>query len=208
MEKFLALPSEKQKTILDAGFSCFGRMGYKKASAKDIAVAAGISKSMIFHYFGSKKGMYLYLAQAAYEEVINAFQGVRDLETADFFDRILAAARCKVTVLDKHPLLITFLSSLYFETDDEVLAEIKEFLKQSEVFRNEFTLSDIDMFKFKNSVKPELLLKLLVRYAEGYVSSMPLSGRVDIDALAAEFTECIFMLKDNFYKEEYRDERN
>lgn len=208
MEKFLALPIEKQQAILDAGFSCFGRMGYKKASVKDIAVDAGISKSMIFHYFGSKKEMYLYLAEAAYKEVMDAFGENFELQTKDFFRRIFAASKCKMKVIKKHPLLMTFLSGMYFEKDVEVYTEIQEFLKQGEFFRNKFTLSDIDNSKFKDTVKPELVLKLLVRYAEGYVSSVSLNTEADLEALMEEFTECMHMLRVNFYKEEYRDECN
>ncbi len=55
MEKFLNLPIEKQNDIIDAGLIAFGTNGYKKASISDIAKAAGISKSMIFHYFRTKK---------------------------------------------------------------------------------------------------------------------------------------------------------
>lgn len=62
LDKFLALPKEKQKAILDGAMQVFGSAPYKKASVGDIAKAAGISKGMVFYYFGSKKELYLFLA--------------------------------------------------------------------------------------------------------------------------------------------------
>jgi len=47
--------------ITDAALKSFGTNGYKKSSISDIATGAGISKAMIFHYFGTKKALYLYL---------------------------------------------------------------------------------------------------------------------------------------------------
>jgi len=55
LDKFFSLPNEKQKIIIDAALRTFGANGYKKASTNDIAFAAGVSKAMIFHYFGTKK---------------------------------------------------------------------------------------------------------------------------------------------------------
>lgn len=55
MEKFLSLPMEKRNLIIDAALKSFGLHGYKKASISDIASSAGISKAMMFHYFGTKK---------------------------------------------------------------------------------------------------------------------------------------------------------
>jgi len=99
MEKFLSLPPEKQKKVIDSAFFVFGDLGYRKASAKDIAVAAGISKGMIFHYFGSKKALYLYLVDFARNIVLSGVQNHFDENNTDFFDRILMAARIKTEAL-------------------------------------------------------------------------------------------------------------
>lgn len=63
MEKFLNLPVEKQNIIIDAALKNFAVHGYKKTSISDIASSAGISKAMVFHYFGTKKELYVYLVR-------------------------------------------------------------------------------------------------------------------------------------------------
>lgn len=203
VERFLALPEEKRKSIIDAGLQIFGKMSYKKASVSDIATAAGISKAMIFHYFGSKKNMYLYLIQYTFDLIIGANQSGMDPTVTDFFDRIIQGTNVKLSVIRRHPALISFATSYYYETDPQVAAELSGIRTRGDSWRGGFVLTDVDRSKFKASVQPELVLNILVKYAEGYVGSMPLSEPGDVDALLNEFTEALTMMRNNFYKEEY-----
>lgn len=203
MDKFLALPQEKQERIIEAGFHCFGKMGYKKASVQDIAKIAGISKGMIFHYFGSKKDMYLYLIQISSAEISEAFQNGFDNTVTDFFDRFLMLTNCKINCMKKHPSLLAFFASLYMETDPEVVEETQIILEQGKKMRIESLLNSSDKAKFKKPDYAELTWKLLVGYGESYANS---AMSMDIEGLATlqkEFEACIFMLRQNLYKKEY-----
>ena len=60
-ERFFSLPKEKQKAILNAGYRVFSQNSYKNSPMSEIAQAAGISKSLLFHYFHNKKELYLHL---------------------------------------------------------------------------------------------------------------------------------------------------
>ena len=54
-EKFFSLPAEKQQAILNAGYRVFSQNSYRKSPMSEIAVEAGISKSLLFHYLRNKK---------------------------------------------------------------------------------------------------------------------------------------------------------
>jgi len=60
---------EKQNLIIDAALKTFAMHGYKKTSISDIASTAGISKAMVFHYFGTKKELYLYLVNTCVDSI-------------------------------------------------------------------------------------------------------------------------------------------
>lgn len=203
MEKFLNLPIEKQNDIIDAGLIAFGTNGYKKASISDIAKAAGISKSMIFHYFRSKKELYLFLAEYSTNTIISEMRTNLDGAERDFFQRIRIATEIKVSVIRKHMAILTFLKSLYFETDEEVAKEIKAMMAQGEAFRSDIALSGIDLTKFKEGVDPNLVMKMLTWFAEGYVSQFRDKVEFDLDDINREFYQCLDLLKQNFYKEEF-----
>lgn len=203
MEKFFALPREKQARILEAGYQCFGRMGYKKASAQDIATAAGISKGMVFHYFGSKKGMYQYLLQSSYREVTAAFQAGFDPAVTDFFDHMLMFSNCKVSCLAKHPSLLAFLTSIYNETDPEVTDLTQKILEQGSQIRTDDLMSVEDLHKFKKPEYAALTKSLLMNYGEKYVKDAPAMNVEQLADYQKEFEACLAMLKENLYKEEF-----
>lgn len=63
-EKFYALSEEKQSQILNAAYKVFATNQYKKAPTSEIAAEAGISKSLLFHYFHNKLEMYIFFMEA------------------------------------------------------------------------------------------------------------------------------------------------
>jgi hypothetical protein len=61
----------------------------------------------------------------------------------------------------------------------------------------------MDVSKFKDGVDPMLVMKILVRYTEGYINELPNHAAIDLDTVYQEFNECIRLLRNNLYKEEY-----
>ena len=56
--KFFDAAKEKQDRIINAALQVFAVNGYRHASTDEIVRIAGISKGLLFHYFGSKLGLY------------------------------------------------------------------------------------------------------------------------------------------------------
>ncbi|WP_151736942.1 TetR/AcrR family transcriptional regulator ['Paenibacillus yunnanensis' Narsing Rao et al. 2020] len=203
MEKFASLPAEKQTQIIDGALQAFSINGYKKTSVSDIAAAAGISKAMVFHYFGTKKALYLYLIKFCSQIVMNAITEKFDKDVTDFFERIQMVSMIKILAMQKHPAILSFLSSILFEKDEEVRQDIQFILAMGEGFRNQIAFDGLDISKFKDGVDPKLVMKILVRYSEGFVSELPSDEVIDPEALYREFDECTRLLRTNLYKEEY-----
>ena len=78
--------AEREKLILDAAAQEFGAKGYARGSTAVVAAQAGISKPMIYEYFGSKDGLYLTCLEHAgsrlVEAVAKAQKGPSDLTRA------------------------------------------------------------------------------------------------------------------------------
>jgi AcrR family transcriptional regulator len=203
MEKFLNLSKEKQNTIIDAALKTFGTNGYKKTSISDIAAAAGISKAMVFHYFGTKKALYLYLINLCGTIMINEINEKFDNSVTDFFDRIKMSSNIEISVMKRHAAIPSFLASAYFEDDEEVKEDLKAIFASSEDFRNKIAFEGMDTSKFKEGVDQKLLMKMLLWMAEGYTKEMSNKTEINFDTMLEEFNECLDMLKNNFYKEEY-----
>ena len=203
MEKFLRLSVEKQNTIIDAALKSFGTNGYKKSSINDIATGAGISKAMIFHYFGTKKELYVYLMNLCSNTLMNEFDEKFDNTVIDFFGRISISTNIEIAVMKKHPEILSFLTSMYLENDQEVKGDIEISLKKGEEFRSKITVDSTDDSKFKDGIDSKFVMKMFGWLAEGYLSQ--LSGKLGLDSEALykeinEFNKCIELFKSNFYK--------
>jgi TetR/AcrR family transcriptional regulator len=199
----MRLPEEKQKIIIDAALKAFSTNGYKKASVSDIATAAGISKAMIFHYFGTKKALYFYLINLCGNIVINEIDEKFDYTITDFFERIKLATNIELSVMEKHSAIPNFLASMYFENDEEVKEDIKAILAKGEGSRNKIAFDGMDTSKFKDSIDPKLVMKMLSWLGDGYTKQLSDKAETDYGSVFKEFDECLNLLKNNFYKEEY-----
>lgn len=203
MEKFLNLPKEKQNVIIDAALKTFGTNGYKKTSISDIANGAGISKAMVFHYFGTKKALYLYLVNLCGSIMMNEVDEKFDNSITDFFERIKMSSSIEISVMKRHTAIPSFLASAYFENDEEVKDELQGIFNGGEDFRNKIAFDGMNTSKFKEGIDLKLLMKMLVWMAEGYTKQMSNIPVNKIDTMLEEFNECLDMIKNNFYKEEY-----
>ncbi len=203
MERFLKLPFEKQSFIIDAALKTFSKNGYKKTSVSDIAAAAGISKAMIFHYFGTKKALYIFLIYYCRNIITKEVDNKLDYANHDFFERIRLATAIKISILKKHPAMSAFLTNMYFEEAEDVREDIKTILSEGEVFRNTIVFESMDYSKFKEGIDLKVLMKMFSWISDGFAKQMQNNDAVDFDALNNEFEDCLKLLENNFYKEEY-----
>lgn len=202
MESFFNLRAEKQEHIINAAFTVFGRNGYKKASIADIAKEAGIAKGMVIYYFGSKKNLYVFLTQLCGKLLMEEIEKGLDTSITDFFDKIKMASDIKVAMMKKHPAIISFLTSVYYETDEEVADIIEKFKDKGFHDREKILLDNTDLSKFKDDVNPKLLDKFFVWTSEGLANDLLTNGSMEkVDEFIREFYDILDIMKKYFYKD-------
>ena len=92
-KKFFALPVQKQEAILNAGFCVFSQNSYKKSPTSEIADAAGISKSLLFHYFYNKRELYLFLWEKCAQITMEALEKSGCYEQTDLFHEFRSSGK-------------------------------------------------------------------------------------------------------------------
>lgn len=88
-EAFEKLSDDKKELILSAGMKEFSQKPYKEASTDSITKACGISKGLLFHYFGSKKAFYFYCLESAMEKLTAQAQSKEEVN--DFYDILFSS---------------------------------------------------------------------------------------------------------------------
>ena len=93
-EKFFNLPIEKQERIINAGYRVFSQNSYKKSPMSEIADAAGISKSLLFHYFLNKKELYMFLWDNCAKTTVQYLTEYKCYEQKDLFEMMYREILC------------------------------------------------------------------------------------------------------------------
>ena len=75
-------PAERRDLLLELGLELFGEGSYDALSTEEIAERAGISRGLLFHYFGSKRGYYVAVVREAADRLLERSQAVGDEVTA------------------------------------------------------------------------------------------------------------------------------
>ncbi|MCL2052384.1 MAG: TetR/AcrR family transcriptional regulator [Lachnospiraceae bacterium] len=117
-EKFFDLKKEKQERMINASLKIFARNGYQYASTDEIVKEAGISKGLLFHYFGSKLGLYTFLADYCVRYMKMEISNLSGKET-DYFAILKDIEAAKLSALKNFPYLQQYLSTMEKETDSE-----------------------------------------------------------------------------------------
>lgn len=150
--KFLNLDKEKQDRIINAAIKEFAQKGYDHASTNEIVKVAGISKGLLFHYFGNKKQMFLFLFDHCYELIADHFYQKIDLTEKDFFTRIRQAVIIKMELLKTYPDLFKFIEEAYLEDSPEVKMEVDKKIKELNEVNLGKVYEGIDFSKFRNDM--------------------------------------------------------
>ena len=94
--------------LLKTAITLFSARGYDGVSISNIVAQAGVSKRMVYHYFGSKTLLYQEALSYAYNELRekeqDAMRGITSLETA-----IKCLVRVYIYFPSEHPLYASLL---------------------------------------------------------------------------------------------------
>jgi AcrR family transcriptional regulator len=93
--------AEREDAMLRAAGSAFARHGFHGASMDAIAAAAGISKPMLYSYFGSKQGLYAAYVERSGRALMTAMREAAPVE-APAAERLEAGARAFFDYVDEN----------------------------------------------------------------------------------------------------------
>lgn len=97
--------SDVRQRVLDAALTFFTNKGYAATSVREIVAAAGVTKPVLYYYFGSKEGLYLAIMDGVsgrYETLVSDladYRGSARQSILRFFTGMFDATRENLTVV-------------------------------------------------------------------------------------------------------------
>lgn len=201
-QKFFALPKEKQQAILNAGYRVFSQNSYKKSPVREIADAAGISKSLLFHYFRNKLELYLFLWDKCAEITIEYLTVFHCYEQEDLFESMYRGMQAKLHLMKEYPDMGAFVLKAFYEKEPEVCTAIQESYHRYFNLKADKTLLNLDPKQFIPGIDIQRMYQDMYWASEGYLWEMAQRGDMDIERMERDFTDMIRFWKSIYLRKE------
>jgi len=214
--KFFALEDDKRARIINAAMKEFLH-GYNAAKTDNIVREAGISKGLLFHYFGTKEKLYDFLIenavaviQAEYVDLINTHQ-------PDLLDSVWQMSLLKHDLSKRFPTIFDFLTSTYMDTRHPMNPEQAARLARFATMRNKVLdemLEHCDKSLFREGIDPMKAINIInwtlagaaedmakrAMAVDGGLASVGEVARTDYAAYMEEFKVYLDIFRCCFYK--------
>ena len=201
-ERFFSLPPEKQQAIIDAGYRVFSQNAYKNSPMSEIAAEAGISKSLLFHYFRNKKELYLYLWDEAARLTIRALIDCGCYGQKDLFTSMERGMRAKMELIRRYPHMAGFTIRAFYEKDQEICAAIQASYHRYFNLKADKTRIDLDPAQFIPGLDVPMMYREMYWASEGYLWEMVQRGDVDMERMERDFTALMAFWKSVYLRKE------
>lgn len=201
---FNQLDETKKLRIINAALSEFADKGYAAASTNEIARKAQVSKGSLFHYFGTKEKLYIWLIEYGIKLIETALYANEQLHQEDFIEVLVQSALIKMKVFQEYPALKDFFLRIY-QTDqidqDPWAGQLTRVMSKFQ----STALDRVDTKKFRNDLKTAEALRISYWIIDGMGKDYIQSGQgFGPDDLLKLTTDMMTTLKKLIYKEEYQ----
>ena len=122
-----AADADLKERILLSAIEEFGRLGYDAASTNVIVQHAGVSKGLLFHYYGNKEKLFLECINYTFSRIGDHFSEHFPFTDDDLFHRIRFSLSAKMDFYREHPMLMEFASKLW---DSEQKPEFEKLIRR------------------------------------------------------------------------------
>ena len=201
-ERFYTLPAEKQQAILNAGYRVFSQNSYKNSPMSEIADAAGISKSLLFHYFHNKREFYLFLWDKCAETTIEYMTEYGCYGQTELFESMERGMRAKMEIIRKYPDMGTFTIKAFYENDEAICDAIQESYRKYFSLKADKTRLNLDPAQFLPGLDVAMMYREMYWASEGYLWETVQSGNIDINQMEKDFKKQIAFWKSLYLRKE------
>lgn len=205
--RFESLPEEKQARIREACIQEFVNHGYEQASTNRMTERAGISKGLLFHYFGSKGDLFLYLVDYVSGYFYDRFLAA-PLETpGDIFDRITLWGLKKLQMFADNPLYYQFLMLAFLDRPKDLEGALAQRYQMLSERGYGLLLKDLDTSRFREDIDQAKAVEIILMTMDGLgkkymelLRNVPDRGLSRMEEIRQEIEEYQRILKVGIYR--------
>ncbi|MDR0325669.1 MAG: TetR/AcrR family transcriptional regulator [Oscillospiraceae bacterium] len=168
--KIMSMEPEKRGRIINAALEEF-RNGFHHASTDHIVREAGISKGLLFHYFGTKEGLYSFLLWYAFDVMVKEYIDLINYSERDIIERLRQMVLLKQDLAYKHPNLSDFLLAAYTREREDPSDQFSGMYQAVQADLTGRLYENVDRSLFRDDVDAEKAINIIQWSLFGYSNS-------------------------------------
>lgn len=202
--KIMTLDEEKRKKIIAVSLKEFTK-GYDAANMDHLTNKAGISKGLIFHYFGSKKGLFLFLLKYCAKIMDEEYSKVI-LKDRDFLENIRIVGNLAMEMSYRFPDVYAFIGKAVFSISQVFPQGAPKDLPNSNQKLLEKIMRISDKSLFRDDISNDKAQNIALWTLRGFSDSLLKYGnnvedyQKNYDEMMKEFEAYMDVLKKLLYK--------
>lgn len=192
--KFFDLKKEKQDRMINAALKVFAQQGYRHASTDDIVREAAISKGLLFHYFGSKLGVYTFVYDYSVRYMTLELSSCVDNKCTELFTLMKQVEAARMHAMRGYPYMQLFLNRSMTEDVSEALLAIEE---KRDLLNDtyDYIWQKADYSTLPETVNGELLHRMLEFSVKGLMAERLQDASFQPEMLYEEIVAYLDMMK-------------
>lgn len=194
---------DKKERIINSAMKEFSLNTFQKASTNTIVKEAGISKGLLFHYFGNKETVYRYLEYFVFKVMTESIIDELNWNQKDIFLRLKEITLIKFKVFQDYPYLADFSLNVFKDKTIEDIMDINPDFPL-ELYSKIYT-HNIDYSLFKKEIDKDKAIDIIRWTLEKYSDELRVKiekGQMTVDysLIEKDFFSYIKILKSSFYE--------
>ncbi len=205
MSEFLESNDIKRDRILQAALIEFADKGYKRASTNTIVREAQVSKGLLFHYFISKKDLYIYIFKHAKDAVKDATLAKVNFADRDVLNRLYSATNAKIDAYTNQKLFTKILEKHYQIKDEEIIKVTKKIIYKNNEESFAEVFNNIDYYFFSDTINIDRSLDVIKWTIERITNDWRINNhcifnKKTLEALKMDISHYLDLFRDAFYR--------
>ena len=185
--------NERKERVVNACWEVFSRFGYQKASMQDIALAANVSKSVLFKYYQTKENLYRTVFWLAADEIARADAEAK--AEREQGERVFSAMRrtvdARMQLFSRAPYIYAFSYTAAYDG-----AELPRELVQEAFSRAGVNGGDDRAYQgLRKDISPAQAKKLIFWVSQGFLGEKIAQGIASPAELKREFCGWIELME-------------
>jgi len=201
------MDDKKRDSIINAAIKEFSLYPYEKASTNNIVKNAGISKGLLFHYFGNKKELYEKIIGFVLNKVAGELMGKSNYDETDVLERIKQLIIVKMEIGKIYPNMFVFIFKVLgyekIATADETIDFYNKYGINVQEYLTDVYTRNIDFSKFRDQESITESMNIfrwtLEKYSEEQLATFATTQTIDYDKIIDNIDKYINVLKKAFY---------